>query len=335
MMKSKFDIDNIIVVINFFVVFLISPCYSFAQDEINVEKIAQQKLSAMMRDQSDEDMERESKLLLELLGTGSAETVLEGVISFFGGGSAVSECEDKVKIAIAASLDVTTALFVEEEARKAKIEIKEKKEEQKHIKTDRAIVSTTTAIYEGYKTLLMYIEQISEAYQTFTYANKVFEDIKNACIAYQNVSFDGVVRIHTFYDLDKWLDPYQKRARRLYLVSYLDRLENITDIVKKILAPVSEGGFRAGDSWRMRKLEEFDKELRGMISGIYRMHNWCMSCASANKQTAFGIILDEACWDFDSYYYRRSYERVNTEGWKYIHDISEDDVNASIASISE
>lgn len=319
------------------VVFLVNAfSSSFAQDDVDIDynALMQGKLSAMMKGQSVEDMDKEEEMLIAMLASGSCETALEAVGSFFAG-SVVEKVEDKTKIAIAASLDVTTALFTEKEIRKAKKEVQRMKEEQKQIKIDRAIVATTTAIYEGYQTLMSYVEQISEAYQTFTYAKRVYEDIQEAALAYQKISFDGVIHINTLYDLDKWLNPYQKRMRREYLVSYLDRLDNIAKLLKKILAPVSEGGFRAGDSWRMNKLEELDLELRSMISGIYRMHRWCMAHVSRNRTIAVGIIVDKSCWDFGSYHYRGDYKKMNDEGWKFVYNKTDEEVESGINSISQ
>ena len=318
----------------FYAVFLFLCGGVFAQDvsDVDYDALMQGKLSAMMNAQSLDDMCDEESVLLGLLAAGTGETALEAVGAFFAG-SIVENVEDKTKIAIAASLDVTTALFTKKEIRKAKKEIQKMKEEQKQIKTDRAIVATTTAIYEGYKTLMMYIEQISEAYQTFSYAKQVYEDLTEAALAYQKVSFDGVVHINTLYDFEKWLDPYQRRARRLYLVSYLDRLDNISKLLKQILAPVSEGGFRAGDSWRMNKLEELDGELRRMISGIYRMHHRCLAHVRSNRSIAVGIIVEKSCWDFGSYEYRNCYARLNEDGWKYIYNVSDEEAEAAIGMI--
>lgn len=296
---------------------------AFSQEEvISNEELMKGKLKGMMQSQSlDEALLEEKALNNLLLAAGGGEEAGEAVLSIFAGG-VVSEVEDKVKIAIAASLDVTTALYVEEQARKAKVEIEKREEEKKQIKKDRAIVGTTTGIYEGYKTILSYIEEISEVYQTFTYAKQVYKDIEKAAEAYQRVSLYGVVHIHTLYDLEKWLNPDEKKFKNNYLKFYIDRLENITELVKKILLPVKEGGFRAGDSWRMRKLEELDLEIRSLIAGIYRMHRWCMARARANREIHLGIIVDKACWDFNSYHYQQSYSRVDVDGFKTMYDIN-------------
>lgn len=272
--------------------------------EIDVSALSNADIQKMMessiKDQKVESLEDECTALLAIAA--ASEATGETVLNILPWTQAFSQKgQDAVKIALAASISVNSALEAEYGVSEMKDILKSIEKQKKQHETQKVIIDASRKLYETYQTLLMYYEEISELFRDFKEFKRLYDEEIPELI---NIHEKYCIVIYSLYDLDRFFTATDINFYVQQKDYYSKEIEEILNLANKVfLTPVKEGGFRANDSWRMQALAEMHLHYRHLRRGLVSDIRYIEHLVFNARVTERTLMVKASFFDYDTYAY--------------------------------
>ena len=166
------------------------------------------------------------------------------------------------------------------------------------VKTGNKILDLATGLYQGYQTLVAYMETVNEAIQ----GAKEVKQLKDYAEKIINLYDEYGVTFgkNGLYELDKYLNPAQKRH---YCEQMQNRIDQVQYVIEQTtyLTGTKSLGVTYSDSWRLMQFRELLRQMQILEADMYGLISTTMYLCQINYRNDQFVDCMERCWNFWDY----------------------------------